>query len=1187
MPSTKTAISYVKYRESLLNQYSESERDHYCQQFDYALTPLALKPEPIPEYVEEPLCVNNLCDPEELTVSKFMQAFKADEFEGLELVFSHLVNVLILSKLGCSVNLNASVYKLILRYFAPLKNGSFRVDTKYKFNLKLKRNKRVFSVRRCRLSKSRRYMFKSMLNLLNACLYIKRSVTGVEIQLKDVLKVIHYVLLYRKGDREWETTEITHCQSNQGYVSVSHTLSNTLFNGNLKPDLYVSSASRWRRFDSEYFREVTSTLLIANALNLNRYAGEIYSDFKRNLSNSFNENWTEHCSNNRNRLNGSLDHIRKLYGALNEEWPLRREEPVHKFGHAIKWVPKNLMVDGRYNLEFLRYTLYVVKGLLRDGSRMSILTIIEMVVHYFTHSTIKVGFLKCATPYKCLECTSVFTEVYTSLLEVLEGLRALNYSYAHLFLVRMLIKNEIERIKTSFFGSYTDDLANFISDYKYEEDEKEYLERSLVKSHYTPRFSKFLKFRVTSRLLRACMSGNVNIVIKENSLSTSSKCSWYLKLLMCVDTHVNKVDASSALNKSLSTSTYMHLDQLNNNRPRAGTYSPPYWGNSVLSDEMDILYNLYANKPSIHQYLAAFTLSDELNVIQRTQACLVLSKNLSYVEAVLEQLVQCLVIDPGDRIINLLYIALDNGKIRNKILYNLACLIHSNISTATNHKINAFIVSVRELMHFQKFIFDSLPDQVKSMYINQISLHGKLLELTMNLADLPMSKRYDELSKKIQEISQSIKEESNVYLYEELNASFMDNRQGNSGTKRSGSWCSQATSGTKGETSATLSTSASGGDSIDLSGKGYTNYRCHFTGGNNASYTNKTSKFGNTGSGKDTAAKVDMEGSCSDTHEIECDKIVGIDVDSVKILHSATRVPFMLTYKLKGGKERTYIYKMRDDLRQDSLVIQIKNFMLGIFESHDLRVFLQPFLVVPYSSVLGEIFSNGTVNEVTPRLHLPRKEFEIGGIVGFIPNTISRHNIGKEACVSIKHYFLKRFGHEKSPNYIRAVDNFITSLAGYALLSFLLQVKDRHNGNLLFTTSGHIIHIDFGFILGASPAKDLQFELAPFKFTQEMVEFMGGYNSDNFKKFIDLLINAYFALRTHSNLVLTLVQLLQYSNIPCFRKSTLVKLKRRLRLNDTPSDAKSYILRKIFYALHSKTTKLYDVVQNYQQGIEH
>lgn len=85
---------------------------------------------------------------------------------------------------------------------------------------------------------------------------------------------------------------------------------------------------------------------------------------------------------------------------------------------------------------------------------------------------------------------------------------------------------------------------------------------------------------------------------------------------------------------------------------------------------------------------------------------------------------------------------------------------------------------------------------------------------------------------------------------------------------------------------------------------------------------------------------------------------------------------------------------------------------------------------------------------------------------------------------------------------------------GYSIITYLLQIKDRHNGNILLDRDGHLVHIDFGFMLSNSPG-NIGFEAAPFKLTFDYVEVMGGVDSDAFREFKRLFHEGFEAARKH------------------------------------------------------------------------
>jgi phosphatidylinositol 4-kinase len=265
----------------------------------------------------------------------------------------------------------------------------------------------------------------------------------------------------------------------------------------------------------------------------------------------------------------------------------------------------------------------------------------------------------------------------------------------------------------------------------------------------------------------------------------------------------------------------------------------------------------------------------------------------------------------------------------------------------------------------------------------------------------------------------------------------------------------------------------------------------------------------------------------------------------------------------------TMMAKSNDDLRQEVFVMQMIHYFESVFVKANIPIWLKTYRILSTSKSTGmlEFLTDATSID---SLYKSDKFPKVGGL---------------------RAYFEQVYGSPTSKCFLAAQRNFIRSLAGYSLVAYLLGLKDRHNGNIMIDTRGHIIHIDFGFAFGMAPGHEWSMERAPFKLTKDYIDVMGGPYSEGFKEFQKLFVDGLKAARSNSLSALGLVEIMMYkSNYPCFsgpRYGGGVSLKRfekRLML-DVPDHKVEMKARKLIKrSMDHKGTKLYDVFQYYSNG---
>lgn len=242
----------------------------------------------------------------------------------------------------------------------------------------------------------------------------------------------------------------------------------------------------------------------------------------------------------------------------------------------------------------------------------------------------------------------------------------------------------------------------------------------------------------------------------------------------------------------------------------------------------------------------------------------------------------------------------------------------------------------------------------------------------------------------------------------------------------------------------------------------------------------------------------------------------------------------------------------QDDIRREQLAMQFIKLLEQVWQAEGVDVYLRPYHIICCGAECGmlENIANGrSLDSIKKSSH--------------------------SAAASLVSFFEDLF---RTPMlFHRAQQNFMRSLVPYSILTYLFQIKDRHNGNVLIDAHGHCLHIDFGYMLGESPGGDLRWEKAPFKLSGDFCDILDGVGSPLWHEFEELMIDAFRGLQTH---VQEIIDFVAVSAPAEFTRNCLHEvLQQRIMI---PESRVRALIRE---SAENEHTLTYDVIQRQQNGI--
>ena len=289
---------------------------------------------------------------------------------------------------------------------------------------------------------------------------------------------------------------------------------------------------------------------------------------------------------------------------------------------------------------------------------------------------------------------------------------------------------------------------------------------------------------------------------------------------------------------------------------------------------------------------------------------------------------------------------------------------------------------------------------------------------------------------------------------------------------------------------------------------------------------------------------------------------------------------------VKGWRLASFIMKAGEDIRQEALAMQI-------------------------IQKLNEWFQSDIPESDRPHLR-PYTIMCVGGDAGVVECLSDAKSIDElkkrtDGFESLRKYFERAYGYPSTHSYQapdpsgsltfeQAQDNFLRSLVGYSLICYILQIKDRHNANILLARDGSLIHIDFGFLLGETPKMGkvpIFSERAPFKLSQEFWDVLGGWNIESGGlgvRFCQMFEQAFECAAAHCEEIASLVEggMLALTQNPRVAAAHANGVRSRLKLRGPPQskEQKMFVMELVNAALTSWGTSTYDWLQKNMNGYQ-